>query len=134
MAHTQLVPLESTITIHNNNIALKWIFKSTRWRLHWKEARVRVSAEPDYAEDLYDDWDDITDWRQGVWETVMVCQGLEGLVMMIPEFTEDWAGEIKEWRDKFSKMEKEPAIVQVGAQHTHEFPDIYGDLRSRHLL
>jgi hypothetical protein len=114
--------------IHNNNIALKWIMKSTRWRPHWKEARVRVSAEPDFTEDLYDDWYDITDWRQGMWETVMVCQGLEGLGMVVSAFTEDWAEKIKEWRDKISKLEKEPAIVRVGTQHTHEFPDIYGDL------
>ena len=39
--------------VHNNNIALKWIVKSTRWRPHWKEARVRVSAEPDFTENLY---------------------------------------------------------------------------------
>lgn len=87
-----------------------------------------MSAEPDFTEDLYDDWDDITDWKQGMWETLMMCQGLEGLGMVMPEFSEDWAEKIREWRDKISKMEKEPAIVRVGTQRTHEFLDIYRDL------
>ena len=89
---------------------------------------MRVSAGPDFTEELWDEWGDVTNWKQAMWETVAVCQGLEGLGMIIPEFTENWAEKIREWREKILSLEKEPAIVRVGRQLTHEFPDIYGDL------
>ncbi|PSK42173.1 hypothetical protein B9Z65_4087 [Elsinoe australis] len=116
----------------NNNVGLTWVLRSTRWRPHWEA--VRRLAGPDFKDDFDEGWwyapdDDATEWRQRLWENVMVCQGLNGLGMIRPEFRGQWVGKVKEWRDKIAALDHEPSIVQVGLQATHEYPFLHGDLR-----
>lgn len=115
----------------NNNIALVWVFQSSRWRPYWKEARAQ--AGPDFQEDFADGWwfeeDDGQDWRQRLWESVMVCQGLEGLGMMRPELRDAWVPKIGEWRERIAALEHEPEWIRVGRQATLEYPFLPGDLR-----
>jgi hypothetical protein len=116
---------------NDNNIALVWLLKSSRWRPYWKEAR--ALAGPEFEEGFFDDWgfleeEDVQDWRQRMWEAVMVCQGLEGLGMMRPKLRDGWTDRIREWRAKIEEMEK-PEWVRVGKQATLEYPFLFGDLR-----
>ena len=117
----------------NHNIALTWVLQSSRWRPHWK--RMRGKAGMDFEEDFKDDWwfgeDEHRekDWRQRMWETVMLCQGLDGLGMIRPHLQNDWVEKVKEWREKISRLEREPDIVKVGRQATLEYPFLLGDLR-----
>ena len=40
------------------------------------------------------------DWRQRMWESVMWCQGLEGVGMMRPELRQGWAERVRGWRER----------------------------------
>ncbi|CAJ2511896.1 Uu.00g075210.m01.CDS01 [Anthostomella pinea] len=80
-----------------------------RWRPHWKAFRAK--AGPDFQEDFDDGWwyDEGVDqnWRQRLWEDIMVCQGLEGLGMIRPGSLQDsWIPKVKVWRDKIAKLER----------------------------
>lgn len=119
---------------HNHNQALTWTLQSSRWRPHWK--RMREKAGPDFEENFQDDWWFVEDehhersWRQRMWETVMVCQGgLDGLAMIRPDLQDAWIEKVKEWRDKISKLEREPDLFRIGRQATLEYPFLLGDLR-----
>lgn len=116
---------------NNNNIALVWVLRSSRWRPHWKEARTK--AGPDFQDGFIDNWwydeRDDQDWRQRMWEAVMVCQGLEGLGMIRPELQATWTAKIKQWRKQIAALEKEPEWIRVGRQATLEYPFLLGDLR-----
>lgn len=76
-------------------------------------------------------------WRQRMWENVMVCQGLEGLQMLLPggnsgETTarrKRWSDKVCAWRRQIEKLEREPALVKVGRQATLISPYLLGDLR-----
>ncbi|EME38618.1 hypothetical protein DOTSEDRAFT_75396 [Dothistroma septosporum NZE10] len=115
----------------NNNLALTWLIRSSRWRPHWKEAR--ALAGEDFQDDFDDGWwyveDSDQDWRQRMWEAVMLCQGLDGLMMMRPGLRDRWVPKMKEWKEQISKLEREPAAVKVGRQATHQYPFLLGDLR-----
>ena len=115
----------------DNNIALTWVLRSTRWRPHWKEFRMK--AGPDFQDEFDDGWwyDEHSDqdWRQRMWETVIVCQGLDGLSMVRPALQDRWIDKVKEWRENISKLEREPATKKVGRQATLEYPFLLGDLR-----
>lgn len=121
------------ILLTTHNLALTWLLMSSRWRPHWK--RMRAKAGPDFEEDFKDDWWFVEDehrernWRQRMWEAVMLCQGLEGLGMIRPELQDGWIGKVSEWRDKISRLEREPEIVRVDRQATLEYPFLLGDLR-----
>ena len=118
---------------NTNNLALTWVLQSSRWRPHWKRMRVKAGAE--FEEGFQDDWwfgeDEHRerDWRQRMWEGVMLCQGLEGLGMIRPELQDAWVEKVREWREKISRLEREPEIVRVGRQATLEYPFLLGDLR-----
>ena len=117
----------------NHNVALTWVLFSSRWRPHWD--RMRVKAGEDFEEGFKDDWWYVEgehqerSWRQRMWEAVMVCQGLDGLAMMRPELQDAWIGKVKEWREKISRLEKEPDIIKVQRQATLDYPWLLGDLR-----
>ncbi|KAI5460973.1 hypothetical protein BGZ63DRAFT_388106 [Mariannaea sp. PMI_226] len=116
---------------NDNNLALVWVLQSTRWRPHWK--RVRQKAGVDFQEDFQDTWwfdeEDESDWRQRLWENVMVCQGLEGLAMIMPELQDAWLERIQEWRTKIAALDLEPETIRVVRQGTHDYPFLLGDLR-----
>lgn len=115
----------------NNNIGLVWVLRSSRWRPLWKEAR--ALAARDFQDGFEDGWwyveDDDQDWRQRMWEGMMLCQGLEGLGMIRPELRDGWVPKIKEWKEKVAALEKEPGWIEVGRQKTMEYPFLLGDLR-----
>lgn len=62
--------------VKQSNIALTWVLRSSRFRRHWKAMRERA-GEPDFQEDFDDGWwyveDHPGDFRQRMWEDVMVC-------------------------------------------------------------
>lgn len=117
----------------NNNLALTWVIRSARWRPHWRA--VRDKAGPDFQADFVDEWwadeagGDSGDWRQRLWENVMICQGFEGLEMIREDTQDRWIPKIREWREKIAGLEREPLIVKVGKQTTLEIPYLLGDLR-----
>ncbi|RYP63948.1 hypothetical protein DL769_006826 [Monosporascus sp. CRB-8-3] len=119
----------------NNNIALTWVIKSSRWKPHWKE--IRAKAGPDFNEGVDEDWwydpdlygTDKPCWRQRLWENTMICQGLEGLGMIRPGLQDQWIPKIKEWREKIAELEEEPPVIMVGRQGTLDYPFLLGDLR-----
>ncbi|KAI0860551.1 hypothetical protein F4860DRAFT_514722 [Xylaria cubensis] len=117
---------------HNNNIALTWVIRSSRFRPRYKEVRAK-SGVPDFQGDFADGWwydEGIDqDWRQRLWEDIMMCQGLEGLGMLISDHQDQWMGKIREWRDKIARLDREPPLTKVGRQATLEYPYLLGDLR-----
>ncbi|KAI1408252.1 hypothetical protein F5Y13DRAFT_172929 [Hypoxylon sp. FL1857] len=110
-----------------NVIALKWLMKSSRWRPHWRKARLDAGAGPDFAASIYED---NANWRQIMLENVMQCQGLEGLGMILPgtDIAEQYKPKIREWREKIGRIKEEPATTRVGIWDTHKYPDLWGDL------
>ena len=114
-------------------LALTWVLQSSRWRPHWKRFRAKVAAE--FQEGFQDDWwfgeeeHRERDWRQRMWESVMWCQGSEGLGMIRPELQDGWVEKAREWRGKIERLEREPELVRVGRQATLEYPFLWGDLR-----
>ncbi|USW54206.1 hypothetical protein Slin15195_G075250 [Septoria linicola] len=116
---------------YDSNKALTWVLRSVRWTPFWKDARAK--AGPDFQENFLDQWeydpDDTQDWRQRMWESVMLCQGLEGLGMIVPESQKAWEEKIKIWREKVTGLETEPKWIKVGRQATLEYPFLLGDLR-----
>lgn len=119
----------------NNILALIWVIRSSRWRPHWKA--VREQAAPDFQADFQDSWlDDRSEhaeqnWRQRLWENVMVCQGFEALQMLQEGTTQDrWIPKIREWRDKIAGLDKEPDIIEIGSfMFTLDYPWLLGDLK-----
>ncbi|KAK7753357.1 hypothetical protein SLS62_004647 [Diatrype stigma] len=124
----------------NNNIALTWVIRSSRWRPHWKRVREQTGL-PDFKEEFDDGWwydaakeerlkqEQAQDWRQRLWENVMVCQGLEGLGMIQAEHQGRWVPRVREWREQIARLEEEPPRTMVGKQATLEYPYLLGDLR-----
>lgn len=124
---------------NNNNLALTWTIRSSRWKPHWKE--MRSLAAPDFQENFDDGWwyvpDDVLeddeehprDWRQRMWENVMICQGLEGMGMMRPDMRHLWVEKVRKWKEQISRLEQEPPLTNVGRQATLEYPYLLGDLR-----
>ncbi|KAK8090575.1 hypothetical protein PG994_000080 [Apiospora phragmitis] len=76
-------------------------------------------------------------------ENVMVCQGLEGLQMLLlpgKDETETetetkawqrerWVEKVRAWRRHIENLAREPALVKVGRQATLVSPYLLGDLR-----
>lgn len=118
----------------NNILALIWVISSRRWRPHWKE--VREKSAPEFQVDFEDYWLNDRqdhceqDWRQRLWENVMICQGFEGLEMIREGLQDRWIPKIQEWRDKIARLERERDVIQVGRyMFTLDYPWLLGDLR-----
>ena len=96
---------------------------------------MREKAGPDFEEGFRDDWwydeDEHSerDWRQRMWESVMICQGLDGLAQIRPNLQDAWIERVKEWREKISRLEKEPDVFRIARQATLQYPFLLGDLR-----
>ncbi|KAI0546359.1 hypothetical protein F4679DRAFT_557703 [Xylaria curta] len=116
----------------NNNLALTWVIRSSRFKPRYKEVRARAGVA-DFQEDFDDGWWYVErpdrDWRQRLWEDIIMCQGLEGLGMLIPDHQGQWLEKIREWRNKIAKLDREPPLTKVGRQATLEYPYLLGDLR-----
>ncbi|TGJ85467.1 hypothetical protein E0Z10_g3329 [Xylaria hypoxylon] len=116
----------------DNNIALTWVIRSTRFRPRYKNIRAKAGVA-EFQEDFDDGWwfdeGSNEDWRQRLWEDIMICQGLDGLGMLRPDTQHQWMGKIREWREKIAKLDREPPLTKVGRQATLEYPYLLGDLR-----
>lgn len=116
---------------NNNNLALTWVIRSSRWRPHWQAVRVR--SGPEFQSDFDGDWSGVGgpdhDWRQNMWENVMMCQGFEGLEMIREGMQDRWIPRIREWRDKIAGLEREPPAIKIGRESTLEYPFLLGDLK-----
>lgn len=116
----------------NNNLALTWVIRSTRFRPAYAALRARAGAA-DFQADFEDEWwydgGAEQSWRQRFWENVMVCQGLEGLGMMLPGVQDKWLGKVREWREQIARLDREPRATKVGRHTTLEYPYLLGDLR-----
>ncbi|KAK8119176.1 uncharacterized protein PG998_003802 [Apiospora kogelbergensis] len=133
----------------NHNLALTWTINSSRFRPHLTAMRTDVAHCADFQQNYDQGWwyDEVefahnesgstgdaeykSTWRQRLWENVMVCQGLEGLQMLLPGATrrERWAEKVREWRLLIENLGREPALVKVGRQATLASPYLLGDLR-----
>ncbi|CAH0037808.1 unnamed protein product [Clonostachys solani] len=116
---------------NDNNFALVWLLDSSRWRPHWQEARQRVGEdfEATYRDIEHFTEDDPGDWRQRLWENTMLCQGLEGLGMIVPGLQDAWLERIRGWRRKIAEMAEEPRMLVLGEQVTYDYPYLFGELR-----
>jgi hypothetical protein len=119
---------EETIQrIEDNNLALTWVLKSSRWRPHWQTVRHAAGADFGVVDD---DWYHVSgDWKQRLWEACIVSQGLDGYGMMMVDTRDQWIAKVKQWRTKIEDMLQEPQEVRVGSTCTHEYPYLAGDLR-----
>lgn len=115
---------------NNNSLGLIWVIRSSRWRPRWQALRAKAGPEfqPDFDDDEQDVGGEEHDWRQKLWEDVMMCQGLDGLEMLREELQDGWVPRIKEWRDKIGRLEKEPEMTKIGSSSTYEYPFLLGDL------
>ncbi|KAH7006765.1 hypothetical protein EDB80DRAFT_717809 [Ilyonectria destructans] len=115
----------------DNNVALVWVLRSTRWKPHWK--RLRERAGDDFQNNYEESWwyqvGDEGNWRQRLWENTMVCQGLDGLGMIRPKLQEAWLDKVRGWRAKIAALEDKPTTIMVGRQGTYDYPFLMGDLR-----
>lgn len=113
----------------DNNIAMVWILKSSRWKPYWRSMRAKVG--PDFG-DVNDDWFETDgDWRQRVWEACMVSQGLHGFEMMKAETQDAWIDKVRSWRSRIEVLDEASTQVEikVGTTFTYEYPWLAGDLR-----
>ncbi|KAK8080133.1 hypothetical protein PG997_007951 [Apiospora hydei] len=133
----------------NHNIALTWTINSSRFRPRLAEMRTQVAGCAEFRDGWKPHWWYVPEdhahnesgnpgnaayentWRQRLWENVMVCQGLEGLQMLLPgeARAERWADKVRAWRRQIERLEHEPALVKVGRQATLVSPYLLGDLR-----
>ncbi|KAI0478264.1 hypothetical protein F4859DRAFT_479175 [Xylaria cf. heliscus] len=125
-------PDGQTYYTHHNNLALTWLIRSTRFRPRYKELRAKAGIV-DFQDDFRDRWwyDESLDkdWRQRFLENIMVCQGIEGFGMLMPDTQHQWFGKMREWREKIAKLDRQPPLTKVGRQATLEYPYLLGDLR-----
>ncbi|KAF2225435.1 hypothetical protein BDZ85DRAFT_257492 [Elsinoe ampelina] len=114
----------------NSALGMTWVLKSSRWTPCWKKLRELAGGDFDPNREEEEWHADIgeRDWRQRMWENVMLCQGLDGLQMILPEHQEKWVDKVKLWRDQVADILAEPGKVKVGLWETYEYPWLFGDL------
>lgn len=121
-----------------NGFALQHTVRSSRWRPYWKEMRA-LAGVADFQEgfeygkfSLLEEREEEkgpNEWRQDLWESVMLCQGLEGLGMMLPRSRDAWVDKVRMWREQVSRLPDEPpALVMDESRVTLRYPYIVGDL------
>ncbi|SMQ56057.1 unnamed protein product [Zymoseptoria tritici ST99CH_3D1] len=126
-----------------NNLALTWTIRSRKFNAPLKA--LRHAAGSDFQANFDDGWWYVPDgeseeeqqesgekrnWRQRMWENMLVCQGLDGLGMLREDLRDEWVETVRSWRERIAAMEKEPEVVIIGRQGTMEYPFLLGDLRS----
>ncbi|EPS99214.1 hypothetical protein FOMPIDRAFT_1164125 [Fomitopsis schrenkii] len=101
---------------HGNQEGLLHLLESTRWNPSWKEVRAAVGGDFD------------VEWKQEVWRTVVMCQGLHGMEMIRPGNIRPWRERLTAWRAKIEALTTRPDRVRIHNQETYIFPNIQGDL------
>ncbi|KAI1140930.1 hypothetical protein F5Y05DRAFT_292418 [Hypoxylon sp. FL0543] len=111
-------------SMFNNMGGLLCLFRSIHWRPYLLNARLEAGAGWDYF------YDPKSRWRQRILDNIMMCQGLEGLGMILSgtDIAEKWKPKIKAWKAQINALEEEPASTGAGAARAREYPDLLGEL------
>jgi hypothetical protein len=98
--------------IGEDQVALQHILKCERWVELWRKACGDIGYFRDH-------------WRQKIWESVVQCQGLEGL-QMITGGVEKWSERLTKIRNQIEKLEKKPKEFKFGPYDNpgSEYPDM----------
>ncbi|TFY54561.1 hypothetical protein EVJ58_g8791 [Rhodofomes roseus] len=99
-----------------HQLGLRHLLDSTRWNPSWTQVRAAVGG--DFEEE----------WKQELWWSVVMCQGLEGMMMIRPGNLTQWSDRLVAWRAKIAALPVKPTKFKVGRQETYVFPDLRGDL------
>ncbi|KAI1174778.1 hypothetical protein F4777DRAFT_579671 [Nemania sp. FL0916] len=67
-------------------------------------------------------------WQQLLLESIMLCQGLDGLGMLVSGSQDLWLDRIREWKKKIAKLDQKPATTIVVGKSTYEYPCLLLDL------
>ena len=102
---------------HGNQKGLLHLLKSRRWNPPWTEVRASVGGDFDI------------EWKQELWWTVVMCQGLHGMEMIRPGNLGHWREKLTACRAKIDAMTTKPDRVRIHKQETYIYPDIRDDLR-----
>ncbi len=102
---------------YTNQCGLQHFLRCRRWKEAW--AMVSNAVGGDFPE---------ASWKQDLWTSVLILQGLNGMEMLRPGGAELWKERLLVWRGKIDALTVHPGDVIVGRQKTYEFPFLYGDL------
>ncbi|KAF1996318.1 hypothetical protein P154DRAFT_525608 [Amniculicola lignicola CBS 123094] len=112
--------------IKDNQDALMTCLKRKKFSKYWDS--VRLLAGPDFPDDSGDVWDP-AGWKQRIWQTVILCHGLDGFQMMDGgKGALRWQPQLIKWRHRIENMTEAEKRVQVEYRWTYEFPWLRGDL------
>jgi len=105
-------------------IALRHLLRSSRWRRAWQTVRAKVGG--DFEEE----------WKQRLWESVVMFQGFEGMEMIGKNKLGEWEENLRKWRSEIEELHQEPKILTVGDDKigllkvlTPEYPYLKGELQ-----
>jgi len=103
-------------------IVMRHLLRGSRWRRVWKA--VRDTAGGDFEEQ----------WRQRLWEAVVMFQGFEGMEMIGNEGPGRWKDRLVKWRAQIEALQEQPMITTVGQSwslkvYTPEYPMLADELR-----
>lgn len=119
-------PVYETIDFNERNtdpqILLRHLLRRSRWRRAWRA--VRATAGGDFEEQ----------WRQRLWEAVVMTQGFEGMEMIGGLGPGAWKEELAKWRARIESLGEQPNIIGVGQEwsvklYTPEYPWLRGELQ-----
>jgi hypothetical protein len=74
------------------------------------------------------------EWKQRLWESVVMFQGFEGMEMIGMNKLGEWKEKLRKWRAEIEELHQEPKILTVGEVGslkvlTPEYPYLKGELQ-----
>jgi hypothetical protein len=116
-------------TVQSSQVGLRHLLASSRWEPHW--TAVRQTVAPDFAPDNGSDVDDEEregNWKQRLWNEVVLDQGLEGLGMMVEKDAGAFKDKLIVLHARIAALNKEPEEIVVGRNKTYTVPFLHGEL------
>jgi hypothetical protein len=108
------------IRMHGSQVGLGHLLRSERWRTAWEDVLTTDSGNSLLVPG---------DWKYDMFESIVLCQGLEGMEMLTTAGREKWRGRVAIWREQIARIDiAPPKKVQVGTQRTYPFPWLRGDI------
>jgi len=105
-------------------IVMRHLLRASKWRKAWQA--VRETAGGDFDEE----------WKQKLWEAVVMFQGFEGMEMLGSSGPGRWRDRMLKWRAQIDALEEQPKITTVGGYaswtphvYTPEYPMLADELR-----
>jgi len=103
-------------------IALRHLLRGSRWSRAWQAVRAMVGG--DFKEE----------WKQQLWESVVMFQGFEGMEMIGKNGPGEWEEKLRKWRKEIEELQQKPKILTVGEAGllkvlTPEYPYLRGELQ-----